>query len=161
MHEVYISLGGNVGAVSRYFERATKAISKQVGTITRESSLYRTAPWGYREQQDFLNRVICVSTALDPEAVLGQLLLIEVSMGRHRDRDNRNAPRTIDLDILFYDQLVMTAADLVIPHPRLHLRNFVLVPLMEMVPQLHHPVLGKSIAEIVALGLDDSVVTRL
>ncbi len=161
MEKVFISLGGNIGNVRENFEKAIAAIARSIGAVTKESSLYRTAPWGYKDQNDFLNQIICAETSLSPDGILKKLLSIEIGMGRNRDEDNKNAPRAIDLDILFYGDKIIIDDNLIIPHPRLHLRNFVLIPLMEIEPDLTHPVLGKSIKNIFFEKNDDSVVTKL
>ncbi len=161
MEKVFISLGGNVGNVRNNFDKAITEITKNIGAVIKQSSLYKTAPWGYKNQNDFLNQLICVQTSLTPQEVLKNLLSIETGMGRNRDKDNKNAPRTIDLDILFYGDRILTDDHLIIPHPRLHLRNFILIPLMEIAPDLMHPGLGKSIKSILVEKNDDSVVTRL
>ena len=159
MEKVFIALGGNVGRVSEKFEMAIEKIREMIGPVIKESSLYKTEPWGNKNQDDFLNSVICVETNLTSDEVLKNLLAIEKTMGRNRNKDNQFAPRTIDIDILFYGNKIINADNLIIPHPRLHLRNFVLTPLMEIAPGLMHPVLNKTIEEISRLNNDSSVVS--
>jgi 2-amino-4-hydroxy-6-hydroxymethyldihydropteridine diphosphokinase len=114
----------------------------------RWSSIYETEPVGYLDQGRFLNAVVLGTTALTPQALLGQLQRIEQALGR--ERPFPNAPRTIDLDLLLYDDLVLEQPELTVPHPRLHERFFVLVPLAELAPELRHPVLGERIDSVLA-----------
>lgn len=161
MKKVFIGIGGNIGNVHENIINAIEQIRKKIGRVIRESSLYKTAPWGYKDQNDFLNKVICVSTELKPLEVLNNLLKIERDMGRNRHADNKNAARIIDLDILFYEDEIISYDNLVIPHSRLHLRNFVLTPLSEIAPDLQHPVLLKTIKNILEENPDNSAVNKL
>jgi len=159
MEKLFIALGGNVGRVSENFEMAIEKIKEMIGPVIKESSLYKTEPWGNKNQDDFLNSVICVETNLTSDEVLKNILSIEKAMGRNRNKDDQFAPRTIDIDLLFYGDKIINTDNLIIPHPRLHLRNFVLTPLMEIAPRLMHPVLNKTIEEISRLNNDSSVVS--
>lgn len=161
MEKVFIAFGGNVGNVSENFEIATEKIKETIGPVIKQSSLYKTEPWGNKNQDDFLNSVICVETNLNSDEVLKNILSIEKAMGRDRNKDNQFAPRTIDIDILFYGEKIINNDNLIIPHPRLHLRNFVLRPLMEIAPGLIHPVLNKTIKELFQSNKDSSVVNKV
>lgn len=161
MSKVFIGLGGNIGNVQETFVKVIAIVEEKIGSVINQSSLYKTAPWGFKDQNDFLNKVICVNTNLSPADVLKNLLTIELMMGRNRNADNKNAPRTIDLDILFYDDKIIADDNLVVPHPRLHLRNFVLGPLAEIAPNYIHPVILKKIKEIAAESSDTSVVKKI
>jgi 2-amino-4-hydroxy-6-hydroxymethyldihydropteridine diphosphokinase len=158
METVYLALGGNIGNVSATFDFAIQKIVAKIGAIRAESSRYRTEPWGNKNQDHFLNMVLAVDTPLSPDALLANIMDIEKMMGRNRDQDNRNAPRIIDIDILFYGHQIINKDQLVIPHPRLHLRNFVLTPLREIAPEFIHPILHKNMEELFALRSDHSLV---
>src|ERR1035438_6981116 len=158
METAYLALGGNIGNVSATFDLAIQKIMAKIGAIRVESSRYRTEPWGNKNQDDFLNMVLAVDTPLPAEAVLATIMDIEKMMGRNRDQDNRNAPRTIDIDILFYGHEIINNDQLVIPHPRLHLRNFVLTPLREIAPEFIHPTLNKNMEELFVERPDHSMV---
>ena len=146
MNKVYLLTGGNMGNRLQHLQNAAKVIAKECGKIVVQSSVYQTAAWGNEDQPDFLNQVLLIKTEFRPMELLDSLLAIEHTMGRARGK--QNDPRTIDIDILFYDQLVLNTAALRVPHPRLHLRRFVLVPLFEIAPELMHPVLHKSIGQL-------------
>ena len=146
MAKAYIILGGNIGNVQANFSRAEKQIEKLIGPIWRTSSIYKTAAWGYNDQPDFLNKIIISETMLSPYEVMQQCLGIEKKLGRRRDF--KNAPRTIDIDLLFLDKEVIDMAGLQLPHPRIAERKFVLVPLNELSPNFKHPVSGKTIHQL-------------
>jgi 2-amino-4-hydroxy-6-hydroxymethyldihydropteridine diphosphokinase len=150
----YIALGTNIGDRLKNLQTAIGAMPPEV-TVKRVSTVYETAPWGVLDQPDFLNQVIEVETELAPAALLHHLKSIEARMGR--EQTVRYGPRRIDLDILFYDDLVLEQSGLRIPHPRLHERSFVLAPLADLAPHLRHPELGKTVQEMLA-RLDTSDV---
>jgi 2-amino-4-hydroxy-6-hydroxymethyldihydropteridine diphosphokinase len=108
--------------------------------------VYETPPWGYADQPSFLNMAVMVKTYLEPENLLSHIKRLETALGR--EPGFQNGPRVIDIDILFYDDVILDSPPLVIPHPRLHHRGFVLVPLNDIAPDLVHPVLGKSIGDL-------------
>src|SRR6185437_13926875 len=161
MEKIYLALGGNVGNVSGYFDIAIEKISTMIGTVIKQSSLYKTEPWGNKNQADFLNKVLEVETKQTPEEVLENILLIEKMMGRNRNKNDQFAPRSIDIDILFYGEEIIDETYLEVPHPRLQLRNFLLTPLMEIAPGYIHPVLKKSIKELNELNNDSSKVNKV
>jgi 2-amino-4-hydroxy-6-hydroxymethyldihydropteridine diphosphokinase len=117
--------------------------------VKARSQVYETPPWGYEDQPKFLNQAVKATTYLDPEPLLKHLKRLEAALGRNVSF--QNGPRLIDIDILFYDDLVLNTPSLVIPHPRLHERGFVLRPLMDIAPDLVHPVHKKSVRELAAL----------
>ena len=147
MSNVYLGLGTNLGDRKQNINKAIEAISLKM-SISKQSSLYETTAWGYTNQPDFLNQVIQVETNLSPLRLLNFLKKTEVELGRVENF--RYGPRLIDIDILFYDDLIKTTSRLQIPHPRIPERAFVLVPLNEIAPGYVHPVLKKTIAELLA-----------
>jgi 2-amino-4-hydroxy-6-hydroxymethyldihydropteridine diphosphokinase len=147
--EVLLGLGGNVGDPGRQLVAAVDALGA-VLTVTALSSVYRTAPVGFAEQPDFLNLVLVGRTALEPEALLDAAQGVERAMGRVRTF--RNAPRPIDIDVLAYGERIVRAARLTVPHPALHERAFVLVPLAEAAPAWRHPLLRSTARELLAAG---------
>ncbi|MBT3321982.1 MAG: 2-amino-4-hydroxy-6-hydroxymethyldihydropteridine diphosphokinase [Anaerolineae bacterium] len=142
MKRVFIALGTNLGDRLDNLRKAIASFSPEL-QIIRESAIYETPPWGYEDQPAFLNMVIEAKTRLEPDSLLSYLQEKEKSLGRVKNF--RNGPRQIDLDILFYDNLILNEEKLTIPHPQLHKRAFVLVPLAEIAPAFKHPLLGKKI----------------
>lgn len=142
MNKTYLLLGSNMGDSQLQLSRAIKYISKEVGTVIRQSKLYTTAAWGNTNQPDFLNQVIIVETALTPKNSIQTILGIEEKMGRVRTV--KNAPRTIDIDILYFNKEVIDSKILTVPHPEIQNRRFVLIPLNELSPNFVHPLIGKS-----------------
>jgi len=146
-HIAYIGLGSNLEEPRSQLQRALVAIGELPGTrLVARSSLYRSAPLGFADQPDFVNAVAGIATGLTPQALLQALLKIEHVHGRVRDF--RNAPRTLDLDILLYDDMRLHEHGLTIPHPQMHLRAFVLMPLLEIAPDASIPGIGRAEAEL-------------
>ncbi len=145
MGVVIIGLGSNLGDRQRYLSKAEELIANiDKTTINGLSSIYQTEPVGKVNQDCFLNQVMQIDTLLSPEELLAELKTIETVLGR--ERTIKWGPRTIDLDILFFDSFVVDQEDLVIPHSELHNRMFVLVPLNEIAPEFVHPVLNVSVS---------------
>lgn len=146
MPKVYLLLGGNLGNRPLYLQQAREHINQQTGSIKRASRLYETAAWGKTDQPAFLNQVLEIETELSPEQVLQSINAIEQELGRVRFE--HWGERVIDIDILFYEDLVLQTQRLTIPHPQLHNRRFTLLPLAEIAPSLLHPVLSQSINQL-------------
>jgi 2-amino-4-hydroxy-6-hydroxymethyldihydropteridine diphosphokinase len=142
---VYLALGANLGDRQANLQAALAALPPAVNVLER-SSIYVTDPWGMTDQPDFLNMVIRGETELSPQDLLVRLKRLEKDLGRQPSI--RYGPRLIDIDILFYADLVLESPGLIIPHPRLHERTFVLVPLAEIAPNLIHPVLHRPIHDL-------------
>jgi 2-amino-4-hydroxy-6-hydroxymethyldihydropteridine diphosphokinase len=133
MAEAFVALGGNVGDVRSTFDKAIALLCDGVATrLTARSSDYRTPPWGGTDQPAFVNAVVAVATSLPPHDLFAWAIKVEHALGRDRSREHRWGPRTIDIDLLAYDDLVRHDVDLTLPHPRLFERAFVLVPLAEI-----------------------------
>lgn len=142
-HSVYFSLGSNLGERNNLLNYAINIIHKEIGVVVRISDFIETEPWGFNSKNKFLNAVILVNTNLSPLEILYKIQDIEYRLGRRTDNNTNNCiyqDRTIDIDILLYDDYEMNSSYLKIPHPLMHVRKFVLVPLIDISPNLVHPV---------------------
>jgi 2-amino-4-hydroxy-6-hydroxymethyldihydropteridine diphosphokinase len=149
MANVLIALGGNVGDVRATFQKAIANICGMTqGTLLARSSDYATPPWGDEQQARFINACIEIETELDPHALLFTLHRIEAKFGRDRTKETRWGPRTLDLDLIAYDDISMQQPELTLPHPRLFERGFVLVPLAEIAPD--RVIAGRSVKSVLA-----------
>jgi 2-amino-4-hydroxy-6-hydroxymethyldihydropteridine diphosphokinase len=147
-HIVYLALGSNLGNRAANLKEALAALPPQM-EVKSKSKIYETPPWGYIDQQKFLNMAVKVTTYLDPEPLLKHLKRLEVALGRKETF--QNGPRVIDMDILLYDDRILESPVVRIPHPRMHERGFVLLPLMDIAPDLLHPVKKQAIRDLAAL----------
>lgn len=159
MPVTYIGLGSNLGDRIQALRQGAEALEKAGVRVLSRSFLYRTDPVEVVDQGEFINQVLGCSTDLPPEEVLAIGLGIERSLGRTRTRDK--GPRTLDIDLLLYADTVLKTAGLEVPHPRMHLRAFVLVPLVEIAPDVRHPVLGLTAREMLLRCPDRSRVEPL
>lgn len=158
MHTIYLLLGSNLGDRLDYLRRGRSLIEKEIGKIKESSAIYQTASWGNTDLADFLNQAVCVETELPADDLLLTIHVIEKSLGR--ERVQKWGARTLDIDILFYDDLVISQPDLTIPHPLLQERRFVLTPLAEIAPGIRHPVLETSVQDLLAALQDELYVER-
>ena len=156
MSILYLALGSNLGDRFANLLAAIAALPPSI-RVLNQSPVYETPPWGLASQPPFLNMTLKGGTQLEPRALLAHLKKLETRLGRQPAV--RWGPRLIDLDILFYDELILDTPGLTIPHPHLHERAFVLVPLADLAPELVHPVFGISVSRLVA-GLDTTGVKR-
>jgi len=147
-HRVYVSVGSNMGDRLDNCRNGIDSIDRQTGAaVLRCSRFYRTEPVDFKEQDWFVNAALEIETVHDPSCFLKILQSIQWNAGRMRDKV-RFGPRILDLDIIFYDNLVALTSDLIIPHPRMHERRFVLKPICDINPEIVHPVIQKSVKEI-------------
>ena len=159
IHKLYLLTGSNIEPRLQYLRDANSLIELHIGEILQASAVYESAPWGFEATENFLNQVVLVNTGFSPEQVLKRLLLIEKQMGRIRN-DKGYSSRTIDIDILYYDLKVIEQPNLIIPHPRLHLRKFTLLPLTELAGEMIHPILGLSHIDLLARIKEHDEVTK-
>lgn len=157
LHTAYLLLGSNRGDRFSMLNQAKEIISEQAGRISRESSVFESVPWGFSDETNFLNKVICIETFFLPLDLLDLLMHIETMLGRTRNAGGYSS-RLIDIDILFYDNIILIDENLTIPHPRLHKRLFTLLPLAEMTVELIHPVLHLTVPELLQQCEDKSDV---
>lgn len=155
MNKVFLGLGTNMGKREKNLEEALERIASVAGPIRNMSSVYETLPWGFESGDSFLNMALRIDTGLSPRALLEQLLFAEALMGRKREGKGY-ASRPIDIDILMFGNKIIDEVDLVVPHPRMALRKFVLVPLSEIAPGAIHPVLKKRISTLLRECVDSS-----
>ena len=161
MNKAFFSIGSNRGEKKKNLARAIKYINLSIGHTIDLSGIYESEPWGFESNENFLNMAIEVITDLSPEEVLKKCLEIELKLGRVRNNQEGYASRTIDIDILFYADTILKTADLVIPHPLIHQRRFVLEPLAEIASHLIHPIFGESIEQLLKECKDNSKVNQL
>jgi 2-amino-4-hydroxy-6-hydroxymethyldihydropteridine pyrophosphokinase len=159
MEIVFLGIGTNLGNRENNLEQAIARIEEYIGRILKSSSIYETEPWGFQAKDEFLNMVVKVETTLTPSGLLGRILMIESLLGRVRGQ-KQYISRLIDIDILLYEDLIVDEESLKIPHPLLQERKFVLVPLCEIASEMIHPVLKKSIADLLEICEDKSEVKK-
>lgn len=151
MKEVLLLLGGDLGPVAENLERAAGAIEARCGKVLARSRDHWTEPWGFKGAGLFLNRALRVATALAPEELMAELLRIEEGLGRTRAEGSGYASRTVDIDVLLMEEITLQRPSITLPHPLFHVRRFALAPAADVVPWAVHPVLGRTVLEL----LDD------
>ena len=159
MNKAFLSIGTNLGQREENLKRAIKKIDAEAGFLQALSSVYETEPWKMESNDMFLNMAIEIETTLNPHILLKTLLDIETKMGRNRKGAGYSS-RIIDIDILFFNNLIINDKDLVIPHPFIERRRFVLEPLVEIAPELIHPCSGKSVELLLEECADSGVVRK-
>lgn len=159
MSKVYLLTGGNLGTRKENLSIATGLITEHCGNVTNSSSIYETAAWGLADQPSFLNQVLEISTSLNARQLIRKILMIEKLMGRIRKE--KMGPRIIDIDILFFEDEVYDLRFLKIPHPEIQNRRFALTPMAEINSEFQHPVLKKSIAQLLEECPDNLEVNKI
>ncbi|WP_306642405.1 2-amino-4-hydroxy-6-hydroxymethyldihydropteridine diphosphokinase [Sanyastnella coralliicola] len=160
MHKVTLGIGGNLGQRELFLLYTRKHLANYVGALLAESSIYETAAWGMGDAPDFLNQVVICETAMSADEVLNEIRSIERLLGRKRSAKDGYQSRTCDIDILLFDDEVIDQADLLVPHPGIPKRRFVLEPLNELIPDFIHPVHGSSIASLLEACDDNTEVKK-
>ncbi len=161
-HRLFLLLGGNQGNRESMLCQATDLIQQRIGSVVGLSGRYHTAPWGDfaagEQPQDFLNQAVEVHTLLSPAECLSRALAIEQALGRVRPQQpvSGYASRPIDIDLILYGSLLLRTDRLILPHPRMHLRRFVLTPLCDLAPDFIHPVFNKTLSQLLSECPDDS-----
>ena len=161
MNQLVVLLGGNIGDKISNFKKAICFLQDEVGEVVAKSSLYESEPWGYEDNYQYLNAVVVINTIYSANECLHKLLKIEVKLGRTRKQTKTYEARTIDLDILFFNNEIINNKELTVPHPLLYKRNFTLHPLFELMPTFHHPVLNRTITCLYNESEDNALVTKL
>lgn len=155
MSKIYLSIGSNKGNRYSQIKEALKLIREDLGEIISISKIYETKSWGF-ESENFLNLCIAINSKLSPDKLLFSINSIEKKIGRKRDSQKMKA-REIDIDIIFYSNRIVNQKELIIPHPSLELRNFVLVPLNDIASDFIHPILSKSVKELLESSNDEDI----
>jgi 2-amino-4-hydroxy-6-hydroxymethyldihydropteridine diphosphokinase len=158
MNKAYLSLGGNVGDRKKMLNDGLRLIGEQCGQVGKKSAIYETAAWGKTDQSPFLNIALELTTNLQAGELLHEVRAIETALGRQREI--KWGPRTLDIDILLFNDEIIDSPDLTVPHPYMHTRRFVLEPLAEIAPELLHPVFHKTVADLLAKCLDTLAINK-
>jgi len=162
MADVILLLGGNEEGTRGAIDQVPRLLNEFVGEVTSLSALYTSPPWGFEHPHWFLNQVVCLKTDMVPDQLLEATQRMEKELGRQEKTvSDKYEARLIDIDILFIDERIIERPELVIPHPRLHLRRFTLLPLNELAPALWHPVLQKTVHELLRECPDEAEVRRV
>jgi 2-amino-4-hydroxy-6-hydroxymethyldihydropteridine diphosphokinase len=159
MNKVFLLIGGNMGNRLQNLHRAIELLAATCGPVIQQSAVYETAAWGKTDQPAFLNQALALTTNLSAQELITTILSVEEEMGRLRME--KFGPRIIDIDILFFNDIIMQEPNLTIPHPQLQNRRFVLAPMQEIAPELVHPVLHKTIDQLLKECKDELAVRRM
>jgi len=160
MHQVFLGIGGNIGNKHDNFHKVYTFIENELGVVTKSSSVYETSPWGFQAKENFWNQVLVIETEFSAFELLQKINIIENRFGRKRDSLQYKS-REIDIDILYFDELLIETETLTIPHLLMHKRLFVLVPLAETAPDLVHPVLKLTSVEMLKKCEDRSTIKKV
>ncbi len=160
MHKVFLGIGGNIGNKAVNFDKVYELIKNELGNFVKSSSIYETPPWGFTAEENFWNQVLIIDTEYSPTELLEKITEIENQFGREREIGKYNS-REMDIDILYIDDLFMETEKLIIPHPRIQQRKFVLVPLNEIAPDFKHPLLRLTSFQMLENCKDGSVILKL
>jgi 2-amino-4-hydroxy-6-hydroxymethyldihydropteridine diphosphokinase len=160
MHQVFLGIGGNLGNKYDNLTKVLLLIENELGAIRKKSSVYETSPWGFQAEDNFWNMVVQIETRITPNEFLQKIKTIEQEFGRKRQTGNYSS-REMDIDILYFDDLIVENERLKIPHPHIHERLFVLVPLAEIAPELKHPKFQKTSFQLLESCTDKSEIKKL
>jgi 2-amino-4-hydroxy-6-hydroxymethyldihydropteridine diphosphokinase len=160
MHKVFLGIGGNIGNKQDNFEKVRDCIEKELGKIVAFSSIYETPPWGFHAEDEFRNQIIVIKTKLEAVELLWRIHKIEEKFGRKREGEHYSS-REMDVDILYFDDDFIETQNLIIPHPKMHERKFVLVPLCEIAPERKHPLLRLTSLEMLDACRDKSIIKKV
>ena len=161
MKTVSLLFGGNIGNTAVVFEKASQLLQQKIGAISASSAIYRSKAWGYQSENDYLNQLFLFETRLSAEMILEACLETEQILGRQRSSVHGYSDRIIDIDILYFEDLIIKTEDLTIPHPKLQERLFALLPLTEIAPNFIHPVFQKTNKSLLSLCPDKSIIEKL
>jgi 2-amino-4-hydroxy-6-hydroxymethyldihydropteridine diphosphokinase len=160
MHQVFLGIGGNTGNKHDNFEKVYTFIKNELGEIMIRSSVYETPPWGFQSDENFWNQVLVIETGFSPEELLKKIAEIENRFGRERGTAGYTS-RKMDIDILYFDEMILNTETLTIPHPQITNRLFVLVPLAEIAPEFVHPLLKKTSVQMLDNCTDSSLIRKV
>jgi 2-amino-4-hydroxy-6-hydroxymethyldihydropteridine diphosphokinase len=160
MHKVFLGIGGNLGNKSENFRKAFSMVGENLGKIAEFSSVYESPPWGFHAENNFWNQVLIIETECTPQELLNKIHTIEKAFGRVREKKEYDS-REMDIDILYYDELLMDTGTLVIPHPHIQKRLFVLIPLAEIAAGFKHPLLRLTSKQMLENCRDRSVIKKV
>ena len=160
MHQVFLGIGGNTGNKQDNFDKVYTFIENELGEIRKLSSVYESPPWGFQSEEKFWNQVLFVVTELSPEELIKKIAEIENRFGRERGTAGYIS-RKMDIDILYFDELILNSVKLTIPHPQIANRLFVLVPLAEIAPEFVHPLLKITSLQLLEKCPDKSMITKV